>query len=148
MNRSDIVIVGGGLAGATAAESYRAAGGTGSATIISQDRDLPVHRPPLSKEYLRGDKSREKLFVHPAEFYSENQIEVRLGTGVDDLDLAQKQLVLADGDRFGFGTLVLATGARPRRLTLPGGDLPGVFYLRSLGSAERCNGPIGMRNGR
>jgi len=137
MNRSDIVIVGGGLAGATAAESYRAAGGTGSATIISQDRDLPVHRPPLSKEYLRGDKSREKLFVHPAEFYSENQIEVRLGTGVDDLDLAQKQLVLADGDRFGFSTLVLASGARPRRLTLPGGDLPGVFYLRSLGSAER-----------
>lgn len=137
MNQSDIVIVGGGLAGAAAAESYRKAGGTGSVTILSADVDAPVHRPPLSKEYLRGDEAREKLFVHPSGFYDEQNIDLRLETRVDQLDLEHKRVVLAGGDTIEFGTLVLATGARPRRLSLPGAELQGVHYLRSARSADQ-----------
>jgi 3-phenylpropionate/trans-cinnamate dioxygenase ferredoxin reductase subunit len=132
----DILIVGGGLAGAVAAESYRKAGGTENVTIISADSDLPVHRPPLSKEYLRGDEAVEKVYVHPADFYRDQGIEVRLATRVDSIDREARHVVLSDGERVPYGTLVLATGARPRRLPVPGGDLPGVFYLRSLRSSE------------
>jgi len=137
MEHAEIVIVGGGLAGAAAAENYRKAGGTGSVTIISQEKNRPVHRPPLSKEYLRGDKEREEVFVHPGGFYDENGITVKLETRVDAIDLPAKELVLASGERYGFDTLVLATGARPRRLSVPGADLDGIFYLRSLESSER-----------
>ena len=137
MDRADIVIVGGGLAGAVAAESYRKAGGTGSVTILSTDPDLPVHRPPLSKEYLRGDEQRERVFVHPPDFYREQGIDVHVRSGVERIDLASRRVALEDASHFGFGSLVLATGARPRRLQVPGADLDGVHYLRSLRSSER-----------
>jgi 3-phenylpropionate/trans-cinnamate dioxygenase ferredoxin reductase subunit len=131
-----IVIVGGGLAGAAAAESYRKAGGTEPVILVSADPDRPVHRPPLSKEYLRGDEALEKVYVHPESFYGEQSIELRLGTRVEAVDPAAHEITLPGGERLGYGTLVLATGARPRRLPVPGGDLPGVFYLRSLRSAQ------------
>ncbi len=131
-----IVIVGGGLAAATAAESYRKAGGSDPILIVSADRDFPVHRPPLSKEYLRGDETLDKVYVHPAEFYQEQHIEVRLDTRVDAIDRNAREVVLDSGERIPYSTLVLATGARPRRLPVPGGDLPGVFYLRSLRSSQ------------
>ncbi|HZS93251.1 MAG TPA: FAD-dependent oxidoreductase [Chloroflexota bacterium] len=137
MDRADIVMIGGGLASAAAAENYRKAGGTGSVLLISQDRDAPVHRPPLSKEYLRGDEDRAKVFVHPPAFYADNQIDLRLGTRVERIDLDRKEVYPQTGEPIAFGTLVLATGARPRSLPVPGGDLPGVFYLRSLASSER-----------
>lgn len=137
MDRNAIVIVGGGLAGAATAEQYRTSGGDGTVTLISQDADFPVHRPPLSKEYLRGDGDRAGVFVHPPDFYARNRIDVRLSTPVEDLDLTSRQVVLADGSAIGFDTLVLATGARPRLLSVPGADLPGVFYLRSLASADQ-----------
>jgi 3-phenylpropionate/trans-cinnamate dioxygenase ferredoxin reductase component len=136
MDSAEIVFVGGGLAAAAAAESYRKAGGTGSVTILSADTALPVHRPPLSKEYLRGDETRDKVFVHPSGFYEEQGIEVRLDTPVEAIDRSRQVVTLADGQQMGYDTLVLATGARPRRLPVPGGDLPGVFYLRSLQSSE------------
>jgi 3-phenylpropionate/trans-cinnamate dioxygenase ferredoxin reductase subunit len=132
-----IVIVGGGLAGAVAAESYRKAGGEAPITILSHDLDRPAHRPPLSKEYLRGEEERQRVFVHPEGFYEEQHIEIRTGTRVESLDLNAKQVVLAGGETVSFGTLVLATGARPRRLSVPGAELPGVFTLRSLRSAEK-----------
>lgn len=131
-----IVIVGGGLAGAVAAESYRKAGGEEDLTIISADSDLPVHRPPLSKEYLRGDEDLEKVHVHPAGFYDEQRITIRLGARVEAIDREAREIVLSDGERVPYGTLVLATGARPRRLPVPGGDLPGVHLLRSLRSSD------------
>lgn len=137
MDHASLLIVGGGLAGAAAVESYRKAGGAESVAIISADADLPVHRPPLSKEYLRGDEVREKVLVHPAEFYRDNAIAVHLDTRVDRIEPDEKRVVLADGRLFGFDTLVLATGARPRRLDIPGAGLPGVYYLRSLVSADR-----------
>jgi 3-phenylpropionate/trans-cinnamate dioxygenase ferredoxin reductase subunit len=137
MDRSDIVIVGGGLAAASAADAYRKADGTGSVTIISREPARPVHRPPLSKEYLRGEETLDKVFVHPGEYYPEHGISLQLETGAEAIDLASKQVSLSTGENLAFEKLVLATGARPRRLNVPGRDLEGVHYLRSLGSSTR-----------
>jgi 3-phenylpropionate/trans-cinnamate dioxygenase ferredoxin reductase subunit len=137
MDRSDIVIVGGGLAAASAVDSYRKSGGTGSATIISREPDRPVHRPPLSKEYLRGDEELDKVFVHPADYYPTHNVDLLLETGAEAIDLASKQVSLSTGEIIRFGKLVLATGARPRRLRIPGSELEGVHYLRTLGNSTR-----------
>ncbi|HEX6509082.1 MAG TPA: FAD-dependent oxidoreductase [Chloroflexota bacterium] len=136
MGHYDVVIIGGGLAGATAAAQYRKSGGNGRILVISADSDLPVNRPPLSKDYLMGDEPLGKVFVHPAAFYWENQIDIRLDLPVRALDLQAKDVHLADGEVLGYGTAVLATGARSRRPSLKGGNLPGVFYLRSLASCQ------------
>lgn len=133
----NIVIVGGGLAGAAAAEQYRKSGGSGRLTLVSRDPALPVHRPPLSKGYLRGDESLDSVWVHPAGFYADNKIDLRLKSGVKGIDRPHRQVVLDDGTTLQYDALVLATGARPRPLPVPGGNLDGVFYLRSLGSSER-----------
>lgn len=140
---ADIVIVGGGLAGAAAAESYRKAGGEGTVTILSQEPTRPVHRPPLSKEYLRGDETLDNVYVHPESFYADNRIDLRLETRVTGLDLARKTVQLHGGETVSFSQLVLATGARPRRLSLPGADLPGVHYLRSLASSDALRADYG-----
>lgn len=140
---ADVVIIGGGLAGAVAAETYRKHGGTAPVTILSHDQDRPAHRPPLSKEYLRGDEEREKVFVHPDGFYESQQIEIRTGSRVDSLDLPAKRVLLDGGESLSFGRLVLATGARPRRLSVPGADLPGIFTLRSLNSADQLRAAYG-----
>ena len=136
MERADIVIVGGGLAGAATAEEYRKAGGEGSVILLSQEPTLPVHRPPLSKEYLRGDAGLDAVYVHPADFYRDQHIDVRLESRVVEIDSAHQRVILNNGGPIEFGRLVLAPGARPRRLPVPGGDLPGVFSLRSLGSSD------------
>jgi 3-phenylpropionate/trans-cinnamate dioxygenase ferredoxin reductase subunit len=136
MDRTEVLIIGGGLAGAVTAEQYRKVGGTGSVALISQEPDRPVHRPPLSKEYLRGDETLDNVFVHSAGFYQDNGIEVRLGRRAVGLDLSGRRVRLEDGDEMEYGALVLATGARPRRLKVPGSDLDGVYYLRSLRSSE------------
>jgi 3-phenylpropionate/trans-cinnamate dioxygenase ferredoxin reductase subunit len=136
MDRVDIAIVGGGLAAAVAAESYRQAGGTGEVTIFTQEPDLPVHRPPLSKAYLRGDETLAQVYVHPEHFYREHGIAVRLQSRVERIKSADKQLSLEGGETITWDQLVLATGARARRLRIPGSDLAGLHYLRSLGSAR------------
>jgi 3-phenylpropionate/trans-cinnamate dioxygenase ferredoxin reductase subunit len=136
MDRVDIAIVGGGLAAAAAAESYRQAGGAGDVTIFTQDPDLPVHRPPLSKAYLRGDETLESVYVHPAQFYRDHEIAVRLNSRVERIDPTDKQLFLEGGETVAWDKLVLATGARSRHLQIPGSGLPGLHYLRSLGSAH------------
>jgi 3-phenylpropionate/trans-cinnamate dioxygenase ferredoxin reductase subunit len=138
-----IVIVGGGLAAATAAETYRTKGGTEPVTILSADADRPVHRPPLSKEYLRGDGTLEKVYVHSKTFYEKNRISLRVQTTVAAIDRVAGQVVLSGGERVGYGTLVLATGARPRTLQVPGADLPGIFYLRSLRSSQELQRAYG-----
>ena len=138
-----IVIVGGGLAAATAAETYRTKGGTEPVTILSADVDRPVHRPPLSKEYLRGNETLEKVYVHSKTFYEKNRISLRVQTTVAAIDRVAGQVVLSGGERVGYGTLVLATGARPRTLQVPGADLPGIFYLRSLRSSQELQRAYG-----
>jgi 3-phenylpropionate/trans-cinnamate dioxygenase ferredoxin reductase subunit len=136
MDRVDIAIVGGGLAAAATAESYRASGGTGSVTIFTDEPDLPAHRPPLSKEFLRGDDDLDRVYVHPADFYREKKIGVRLNSRVDRIRVEDTQLVLDEGERVSWDKLVLATGARSRTLKLPGSELPGLHYLRSVRSAQ------------
>ncbi|HEY8466980.1 MAG TPA: FAD-dependent oxidoreductase [Solirubrobacterales bacterium] len=130
------VIVGGGLAGAKGAEALRNEGYDGPIVLIGAEDELPYERPPLSKEYLRGEASREDPRVHPAEFYDGHDIELRLGTTVEEIDLDARELVLAGGDRLEWGRLLLATGAEPRRLPVPGAELPGVHYLRDFADAD------------
>jgi 3-phenylpropionate/trans-cinnamate dioxygenase ferredoxin reductase subunit len=136
MDQLDIAIVGGGLAAAAAAEAYRKKGGDGTLAIFTQESDLPVHRPPLSKEYLRGDESLDKVYVHPEDFYGEHRITVRLESHVERIDLEAKRIWLSGDESVSWDKLVLATGASPRRLRVPGSELKGIYYLRSLRSAQ------------
>ncbi len=131
MNRFELVIVGGGLAAARAIREYRAAGGSGSIALLSREQSLPYHRPPLSKRYLRGEVDRDGTLVEPQEFYDENGVELLLGTEVAAVDPRESAVGTADG-LYGYGKLLLATGAQPRTLDVPGAGLPGVFSLRSV----------------
>jgi 3-phenylpropionate/trans-cinnamate dioxygenase ferredoxin reductase component len=129
-------IVGAGLAGAKAAETLRQVGFDGRVLLLGAEGERPYERPPLSKDYVRGDFPREKVYVHTAEFYAEHGIELRTSTPVQAIDTAARELVLHSGERVGFDRLLLTTGAEPRRLHLPGSDLDGVFYLRELKDAD------------
>src|SRR3954451_3708258 len=114
MTRYDNVIVGGGLAGGMIAQEYREAGGRGSTLIVSNEQHPPYHRPPLTKEFLRGEKPVDDLLMHSTEWWPENGVDLRLGTDVADVDVAGRSIGLAGGERIEFGQLALATGATPR----------------------------------
>ncbi len=133
---SSVVIVGGGGAGAAAAEMLRREGYDGPITMISADADPPSDRPNLSKDYLAGTAQDDWIPLRPAEFYTENRIELLLQSPVASIDLAARQVVLGDGTRRPFGALLLATGADPVRLPIPGADAPHVHYLRSFGDSR------------
>jgi 3-phenylpropionate/trans-cinnamate dioxygenase ferredoxin reductase subunit len=130
------VIVGAGLAGAKAAETLRDEGFEGRIVLIGAEPDRPYERPPLSKDYLRGESEREAAYVHPAEFYGERDVELRTETVVDAVDLGARELALAGGERLAFSSLLLATGAEPRRL--PGPE--GVHYLRDFRDSDALRG--------
>ncbi len=130
------VIVGASLAGAKAAETLRAEGFDGRVVLIGEEAERPYERPMLSKEYLRGEKPAAKLFVHDEGFYADNGIELRTGTRVQSLDPGAHEITLAGGARMSYSRLLLSTGAAPRRLLLPGADLPGVAYLRAMGESD------------
>jgi 3-phenylpropionate/trans-cinnamate dioxygenase ferredoxin reductase subunit len=130
------VIVGAGLAGAKAAEALREEGFDGRIVLIGEEPEQPYERPPLSKDYLRGESPRKKAHVHADGFYAANEIEFRTGTTVDRLELDHRAVVLAGGERIGWDRLLLATGAEPRRLVVPGSDLDGIHYLRELRDAD------------
>jgi 3-phenylpropionate/trans-cinnamate dioxygenase ferredoxin reductase subunit len=132
-----IVIVGASLAGAKAAETLRQEGFAGRVVLIGEEPDRPYERPPLSKGYLRGDEEAAKIFVHDAGFYSEHAIELRTSARVTALDPAASEVVLDGGERLPYDRLLLTTGAAPRRLAVPGADLPGVHYLRDVWDADR-----------
>src|SRR5919206_2254955 len=129
-------IVGAGLAGARAAETLRQAGFDGRVLLLGAEGERPYERPPLSKDYVRGDSPREKVYVHAADFYAEHGIELRTSTPVQAIDTAARELTLHSGERIGFDRLLLTTGAEPRRLHLPGSDLDGVLYLREFQDAD------------
>jgi len=145
------VIVGGGLAGAKAAETLRAEGFTGRVILICDERDHPYERPPLSKGYLLGKEPRESVFVHEPAWYAQNDIELHLGQTVDAIDRTAKTVRFGDdGTLAHYDKLLLATGAEPRRLDIPGTDLAGVHHLRRLAHAERLKGvlaALGRDNG-
>jgi NADPH-dependent 2,4-dienoyl-CoA reductase/sulfur reductase-like enzyme len=131
-----IVVVGGGLAAASLAVSYREAGGEEVVTILSADDRPPYNRPPLSKSFLRGEMEDETdAYVQPARFYDDNVIELRLKTEVLAVDTEAHEVELASGERVPYGTLVIASGATPRSLPLPGHDLVGLHTYRTLADA-------------
>jgi NADPH-dependent 2,4-dienoyl-CoA reductase/sulfur reductase-like enzyme len=134
VKRFELVIVGGGLASARAIKSFRESGGEGSIVLISRDATLPYHRPPLSKRFLRGETDEEPL-VEDQAFYDDNDVEVMLETEVLSIDTRGRSVALAD-DRFGYEKLLLASGAWPRTLPVPGADLEQVFTLRTVGNSK------------
>ncbi|WP_175650630.1 NAD(P)/FAD-dependent oxidoreductase [Pseudomonas sp. Marseille-P9899] len=130
MSEPHCVIVGGSHAGAQAAASLRQEGWSGAITLVSAEPLLPYHRPPLSKGFLCADKSDEALLIRPADFYAKQNIDVRLDTRVTRVDPKANRLYCDSGLTLDYSHLILATGAEVRRLQLPGGDLPGICYLR------------------
>ncbi|MEO7005640.1 MAG: FAD-dependent oxidoreductase [Terrimesophilobacter sp.] len=130
------VIVGAGLAGASAAETLRAEGFDGSIDLIGAEAHPPYIRPPLSKEYLSGKDGVEKTFVHPESWYAENNVTLRTGTEIVGIDRAGHHVTAADGRQFPYDKLLLATGSSPRRLPISGANLEDVFYLRTLDDAN------------
>jgi 3-phenylpropionate/trans-cinnamate dioxygenase ferredoxin reductase subunit len=137
------LIVGASLAGAKAAEALRAAGFDGPVALIGAENELPYERPPLSKGYLQGKAERDVVYVHPRDWYQQADIELRLGATVTAVDRAAHEVVLADGSRTSYGKLLLTTGSSPRRLQVPGADLDGVLYLRSIGDSDRIKAVLG-----
>src|SRR5437868_7665231 len=134
---TNVVIVGGGAAGGAAAEMLRREGYEGPVTLIGADESLPYDRPNLSKDYLAGNAPKEWIPLRPPEFYREQKIDALTNTTVTSIDLKPKQVTLSDGRSLGYGALLLATGAQPVRLTIPGADLPHVCYLRTLADSRR-----------
>lgn len=133
---SSFVIVGAGLAGAKAAEALREEGFDGSLVLIGAEAERPYERPPLSKEYVRGEAGREKVYVHAADFYAQHDIQLRLGRAAVDLDTTARALTLDDGETLRYDQLLLTTGARARKLPIPGADLDGVLYLRTVEDSD------------
>ena len=135
-NVKKIVIVGGGAAANIAAETLRHEGFSGSITMLSADSSVPCDRPNLSKDYLAGSAEEDWIPLRPAEFYEEKRIEIRLDTRVVAIHAKEKEVELADGGRVGYDALLLATGATPVPLDVPGADLPHVHYLRTLADSN------------
>ncbi|MER8184819.1 FAD-dependent oxidoreductase [Kitasatospora sp. NPDC094015] len=131
------VILGASLAGAKAAEALRAEGYDGPLVLIGDETERPYERPPLSKGYLQGSTEREKIFVHPADWYADNGVDLRLGTAATAVDLGARTVTLADGSSLGWSKLLLATGSSPRRIPVPGGDREAVRHLRRVGDSDR-----------
>jgi 3-phenylpropionate/trans-cinnamate dioxygenase ferredoxin reductase subunit len=131
------IIAGGGLAGAKTAEALREQGFDGRIVLAAEEDIRPYERPPLSKGYLQGKSGRETIFVHSADWYDANRVELLLGTAVTGIDRGRREVTLSDGGHLAYGRLLLATGAVPRRLPLPGADADGVLYLRRAGDSDR-----------
>ena len=134
---ASVVIVGAGAAGGAAAEMLRREGYDGPVRLIGADEFLPYDRPNLSKDYLAGTASEEWIPLRSADFYREQKIDTFTNTSVTAIDPQEKKVTLTDGRSLGYGALLLATGAEPVRLAIPGGDLPHVYYLRTLTDSRR-----------
>ncbi len=130
------IIVGASLAGAKAAETLREEGFDGRVVLVGSEHERPYERPPLSKDYLRGEVGREKVYVHDEGFYAEHDIELRLGRTAVSLNTSTSEVALDDGERLSYDRLLLTLGAEPRRLSVPGVDLDGVLYLRSVQNSD------------
>lgn len=136
---NNIVIIGGGAAGFAAAERLRREGYDGGIVMLSDDADSPIDRPNLSKDYLAGNAPQEWLPLGSESFYAEHDIQLRLGVHVASLDPKSREIALGDGERLSYDRLLLATGAEPIRLSMPGADLPHVRTLRSLADCREIN---------
>jgi NADPH-dependent 2,4-dienoyl-CoA reductase/sulfur reductase-like enzyme len=132
----NFVIVGAGLAGATAAKTLRDEGFEGRVHLIGAEAHHPYIRPPLSKDFLAGAAERDSVFVEPPEWYREHEIDLLLGTEATQVDPAGQRIVLDSGASIDYDAVLLATGSSPRRLDIPGADLAGVHLLRTLDDSE------------
>ena len=132
----DFLPVGGGLAGAKAAQALRDDGFQGAITLVGDESLRPYLRPPLSKDYLQGKVERETTFVHPPNWYVDHDVELVLGVAAAALDPLTHQVRLADGRRVRYDKVLLCTGSSPRLLELPGANLQGVHYLRRMQDSE------------
>ena len=135
-----IVILGGGAAGNSAAEALRREGYAGNIIMLSADPSVPYDRPNLSKDYLAGNAPEEWIPLRSAEFYREHRIELRLGVRATAIDAARREVRLGDGSHVAYDSLLIATGAEPVRLDVPGGDLRHVHTLRSLADSRAIIG--------
>jgi 3-phenylpropionate/trans-cinnamate dioxygenase ferredoxin reductase subunit len=135
-NDRTFVIVGASLAGAKAAETLRTEGFDERVVLIGAEDERPYERPPLSKGYVRGEVDRETVYVHPDGYYAEHDIELQLGRTAVSLNTSARELALDNGERLRYDRLLLTTGAEPRRLSIPGGELDGVLYLRSVADCD------------
>ncbi|MGZ4612155.1 MAG: NAD(P)/FAD-dependent oxidoreductase [Kineosporiaceae bacterium] len=141
-----IVLVGGGLAAAKTSQALRKRGYDGALTLLTAETHRPYERPGLSKGYLSGVTSRDQLFVHAAGWYAEHGVELRTGTSAVALDRHRHEVRTASGERFGYDGVLLATGATPRRLAIPGADLGGVLSLRTLDDSDALRARLARRD--
>jgi len=129
---SRIVVLGGGQAGAQAVETLRREGYLGDLVMVSEEPHLPYQRPPLSKKYLSGELTEERLWFHHQSFYDEHKISLRLGLRAEKVEALARAVILSSGERLQYDRLLMCTGALPRRINLPGSELSGIRYLRGL----------------
>jgi 3-phenylpropionate/trans-cinnamate dioxygenase ferredoxin reductase component len=139
---ADYLLIGGGLAGASCAEALRKHGAEGTIVLVGREPDLPYDRPPCSKEYLQGHKERSEVLLHPPEWYAEQSIEALARTSAMKLDLAERTVRLSTKEELSFEKALIATGANVRRLNVPGADLEGIHYLRTLGNADTIRADV------
>lgn len=132
-----VVVVGGGLAGAKTVEGLRERGYDGRVVLFGAETERPYERPPLSKGYLQGGEERDSAFTHPAGWYADHDVDLRLGATVTAIDLAAHDVLDGSRTRTGWDHLVLATGSEPRRLDVPGAGLTGVVHLRTIDDSDR-----------
>lgn len=141
-NTFDVVIVGAGHGGAQAAIALRQAGFGGSIAMIGAEPELPYERPPLSKEYLTGEKPFDRILIRPDAFWRDRAISMRLGARVVAVDVAAHRVLTDTGDRIGYRHLIWAAGGEPRRLTCQGHDLAGVHTVRTRADVDRMSGEL------
>jgi len=134
-----LVVVGAGQAAAQAAQTLRQQNYAGAITVLGEEPYAPYQRPPLSKKYFSGETPRERLLLRPQAFYAEKRIALELGARVEEFDAAAHTLRLRDGRSLRYDKLLLATGSRPRRLAVPGADLPGVHHVRTIADIDALN---------
>lgn len=137
-----IIIIGAGHAGIQTAASLRERGYEGRIRLVAEESDAPYQKPPLSKDYLKGKVEAANLAFRAENFYSDRQIDLHLGQRVEHLDPAERTVTLSDGQALAYDQLVLATGARNRPLPVPGADLAGVCYLRTLADAQQIRAQL------
>ncbi len=136
MSQQTFTIVGASMAGGKAAGELREQGFDGRIVLIGTEDEVPYERPPLTKDYLRGESEREKAYVHPADFYEQHDIELETGATVTGIDAGASRVTLDDGRQLEYDKLLLTTGAEPRRIPVPGSELDGIYYLRTLADCD------------
>ena len=142
MSDYDVLIVGAGHGGAQAAVALRQQGFAGSVAIVGDEPDLPYERPPLSKDYLVGDKAFERMLIRPAAFWADRDVAMLTGTRVVAVDADERRVTTAAGARIGYGSLIWAAGGSPRRLSCPGHDLAGVHAIRTRADVDALLGEL------